>query len=214
MSISLPLHGRGAESNPPNRFVPLYREAIPGWTEEGDPAPRTRFFRDTTRTILNTNDSPDIPFTYSVNPYRGCEHGCSYCLLGDTPILMGDGSTRPLADIRVGDVIYGTVRVGWYRRYVVAEVRAHWLVVEPADRVRLADGKTLVAGPDHRFLTGRGWKYVWRHGDGPGRRPTLAAEDGLLGTGSLAPLEGHSFPGQDVHGGPDLRVVSVEPLGV
>jgi DNA repair photolyase len=79
MSISLPVHGRGADSNPPNRFVPLYREAIPGWTEEGDPAPRTRFFRDTTRTILNTNDSPDIPFTYSVNPYRGCEHGCSYC---------------------------------------------------------------------------------------------------------------------------------------
>jgi len=66
-------------SNPPNRFVPLYREAMPGWTEEDDPAPRTRFFRDTARTILNTNDSPDIPFTYSVNPYRGCEHGCIYC---------------------------------------------------------------------------------------------------------------------------------------
>jgi DNA repair photolyase len=73
------MHGRGAATNPPNRFVPLYREAIPGWTEEGDPAPRTKFFRDTTRTILNTNDSPDIPFTYSVNPYRGCEHGCAYC---------------------------------------------------------------------------------------------------------------------------------------
>ncbi len=79
MSTSLPIHGRGASSNPPNRFVPLYREAIPGWTEEEDPAPRTRFFRDETRTILNTNDSPDIPFTYSVNPYRGCEHGCAYC---------------------------------------------------------------------------------------------------------------------------------------
>jgi DNA repair photolyase len=79
MSTSLPIHGRGAESNPPNRFIPLYREAIPGWTEEEDPAPRTRFFRDTTRTIINSNDSPDIPFTYSLNPYRGCEHGCSYC---------------------------------------------------------------------------------------------------------------------------------------
>lgn len=79
MSTSLPIHGRGASSNPPNRFIPLYREAIDGWTEEGDPAPRTRFFRDESRTILNTNDSPDIPFTYSVNPYRGCEHGCSYC---------------------------------------------------------------------------------------------------------------------------------------
>jgi DNA repair photolyase len=79
MSLPLPIHGRGAGSNPPNRFVPLYREAMPGWTEEDDPAPRTRFFRDTARTVLNTNDSPDIPFRYSVNPYRGCEHGCSYC---------------------------------------------------------------------------------------------------------------------------------------
>jgi DNA repair photolyase len=79
MSTPLPIHGRGAATNPPNRFVPLYREAIPGWTEEDDPAPRTHFYRDTSRTILNTNDSPDIPFEFSLNPYRGCEHGCSYC---------------------------------------------------------------------------------------------------------------------------------------
>lgn len=73
------MHGRGAATNPPNRFVPLYREAIPGWTEGDDPSPRTHFYKDSSRTILNTNDSPDIPFTYSVNPYRGCENGCSYC---------------------------------------------------------------------------------------------------------------------------------------
>jgi DNA repair photolyase len=79
MSISLPIHGRGASSNPPNRFIPLYRESIPGWTEEEDPAPRTRFFRDTSRTVIATNDSPDVGFTHSLNPYRGCEHGCCYC---------------------------------------------------------------------------------------------------------------------------------------
>jgi DNA repair photolyase len=79
MSTPLPIHGRGSAIDPPNRFVPLYRESVPGWTEEEDPAPRTQFFRDTSRTILNTNESPDIPFTYSLNPYRGCEHGCSYC---------------------------------------------------------------------------------------------------------------------------------------
>jgi DNA repair photolyase len=79
MSTSQPIRGRGAADNPPNRFIPLYREAIPGWTEEGDPAPRTRFFRDDSRTILATNNSPDIPFTFSLNPYRGCEHGCAYC---------------------------------------------------------------------------------------------------------------------------------------
>ena len=89
MSTNLPIHGRGSTTNPANRFVPLYREAIPGWTEEEDPAPRTRFFRDTTRTILNTNDSPDISFTYSVNPYRGCEHGCAYCYARPTHEWLG-----------------------------------------------------------------------------------------------------------------------------
>jgi DNA repair photolyase len=79
MSTNKPARGRGAGLNPPNRFIPLYRESLDGWTEEGDPAPRTRFFGDSTRTILNTNDSPDISFYYSLNPYRGCEHGCSYC---------------------------------------------------------------------------------------------------------------------------------------
>lgn len=89
MSISLPIHGRGSATNPPNRFVPLYREAIPGWTEEDDPSPRTRFFKDTSRTILNTNDSPDIPFEFSLNPYRGCEHGCSYCYARPTHEWLG-----------------------------------------------------------------------------------------------------------------------------
>ena len=79
MSTSLPINGRGTSSNPPNRFIPLYREAIPGWTEEFDPGPRTRFFKDTSRTVIATNNSPDVGFTHSLNPYRGCEHGCSYC---------------------------------------------------------------------------------------------------------------------------------------
>jgi DNA repair photolyase len=79
MSTTEPIRGRGSAANPPNRFLPLYRESIPGWTEEEDPAPRTRFFRDDARTALATNNSPDIPFTYSLNPYRGCEHGCCYC---------------------------------------------------------------------------------------------------------------------------------------
>ncbi len=84
MSISLPIRGRGTAENPPNRFVPLYREAIAGWTEEEDPAPRTQFYRDDTRTIFSHNDSPDVPFDVSLNPYRGCEHGCVYCFARPT----------------------------------------------------------------------------------------------------------------------------------
>lgn len=80
--IELPIHGRGASENPPNRFEQiayektLDDEIVP---EEEAPGPRTSFYRDFTRTIIATNDSPDIMFDASINPYRGCEHGCIYC---------------------------------------------------------------------------------------------------------------------------------------
>ena len=79
MSTNNPLRGRGASDNPANRFIPLYREPFPDYDPSEDPAPRTLFFHDTTRTALAENDSPDIPFRFHFNPYRGCEHGCSYC---------------------------------------------------------------------------------------------------------------------------------------
>jgi DNA repair photolyase len=73
--------GRGAGHNPPNRFEQLHPEPfevdVP--YEDDRPPIKTMFFDDTSKSILARNDSPDIPFTYSVNPYRGCEHGCIYC---------------------------------------------------------------------------------------------------------------------------------------
>jgi DNA repair photolyase len=71
--------GRGSADNPPNRFVPLHYAADPDCPPDDAPAPHTQFFHDATRTIIATNDSPDVGFTHSVNPYRGCEHGCAYC---------------------------------------------------------------------------------------------------------------------------------------
>jgi DNA repair photolyase len=73
--------GRGASFNPPNRFESRSLEPldIDLTYEDAAPSVRTMFFRDTSRTILAKNDSPDLPFTYSINPYRGCEHGCIYC---------------------------------------------------------------------------------------------------------------------------------------
>lgn len=70
---------RGATSNPTNRFEPIHLERDADWNPEEDALPTTKFFHDRTQTILNRNDSPDIGFTYSLNPYRGCEHGCIYC---------------------------------------------------------------------------------------------------------------------------------------
>ena len=73
---------RGTTEQPANRFVATHRERDPD-AEDLDPAeeplPRTDFLRDNTQSILTTNDSPDLGFTYSLNPYRGCEHGCIYC---------------------------------------------------------------------------------------------------------------------------------------
>jgi DNA repair photolyase len=81
--------GRGAADNPPNRFQPLARIPLPDYDPAEDPAPRTQFFHDTTRDVLAKNDSPDIPVTYHLNPYRGCEHGCIYCFARPTHEYLG-----------------------------------------------------------------------------------------------------------------------------
>ncbi len=73
------IRGRGTASNPVNRFEEIRLERDIDWNPEDDPAPRTVFLRDSTQTIINYNDSPDIGFEASINPYRGCEHGCVYC---------------------------------------------------------------------------------------------------------------------------------------
>jgi DNA repair photolyase len=79
MDPRTPYKGRGAPNNPPNRFEELHVERETETDDPDDPAPGTRFFVDRTRTILARNDSPDIGFSFSINPYRGCEHGCIYC---------------------------------------------------------------------------------------------------------------------------------------
>ncbi|WP_285575921.1 intein-containing Rv2578c family radical SAM protein [Actinoallomurus iriomotensis] len=126
-----------------------------------------------------------VPFTWTINPYRGCSHACVYCLFGDTPILMADGRAKPIRDIRVGDAIYGTEVKGAYRRYIVTEVLAHWKTVKPAYRIRLKDGTELIASGDHRFLSDRGWKYVTGTG-GVGQRPHLTLNNKLMGMGGFA----------------------------
>ncbi|NJD11841.1 MAG: PA0069 family radical SAM protein [Gemmatimonadetes bacterium] len=79
------LRGRGTAENPPGRFERI--ALVPdGETLDADllalgelPSPRTLYLRDSSRSIIAYNDSPDIPFDASINPYRGCEHGCAYC---------------------------------------------------------------------------------------------------------------------------------------
>ena len=82
------IKGRGASWNPQNRFETLEyirdEEAPPDET-----GPRTLYLRDPVRTIIATNDSPDIGFEASINPYRGCEHGCIYCFARPTHEYLG-----------------------------------------------------------------------------------------------------------------------------
>ncbi len=132
------------------------------------------------------NRVQNMGFNWSINPYRGCLHNCVYCIWGDTSILMGDGTTKPLQDIRVGDVIYGTLRDGSYRHYVKTPVLAHWNVRKPAYRIMLRDGTELIASGDHRFLTDRGWKFVTGTECGSTRRPHLTTGNKLIGVGAFA----------------------------
>lgn len=85
---SLPIRGRGASHNPANRFEPVAVERA-DWSDPDDPAPRTRLFRDHSRSVIARNESPDVGFETSLNPYRGCEHGCIYCYARPTHEYFG-----------------------------------------------------------------------------------------------------------------------------
>ncbi len=108
---SVSVHGRGAAANPRNRFEPIDIDFEPGEStaERGD-VPQTELFRDDSKTILSRNDSPDIGFRYSLNPYRGCEHGCIYCYARPTHEYLGfsaglDFETRILVKERAPELL-------------------------------------------------------------------------------------------------------------
>ena len=81
--------GRGAAANPKNRFERIEVQLDPGKTDAEDPRPETVYLRDHSRSIVARNDSPDIGFDASVNPYCGCAHGCAYCYARPTHGYLG-----------------------------------------------------------------------------------------------------------------------------
>ncbi|MCX7892305.1 MAG: PA0069 family radical SAM protein, partial [Burkholderiales bacterium] len=108
-----PQKGRGATSNLAGRFESLARDPFDdGWPRDADapPPPRTEVVRETARTIIARNDSPDIPFDQSINPYRGCEHGCPYCYARPSHAYLGlspglDFETRIFAKVNAAELL-------------------------------------------------------------------------------------------------------------
>src|SRR6202040_1747778 len=90
-----PIRARGASWSPANRFEELHVDLTDvdvvdvDFDDEARPRLATQYFRDGTQTIISRNNSPDIGFETSVNPYRGCEHGCIYCYARPTHEYLG-----------------------------------------------------------------------------------------------------------------------------
>lgn len=155
-TIDLP--GRGTDQAPPNRFEELRFEPDPDFVpdpEDDAPAPLpTRLYRDASRSILAENASPDVGFRFSVNPYRGCEHGCVYCLEPDTPILYADMTWRPIGGVRAGDVLAGFDEhpAAGRRRKIRTSVVEH-VIWSRRPTLRLATPKSdVVTTAEHRWL--------------------------------------------------------------
>ena len=178
-----PMRPRGSTSNPPNRFEAL--RYVPSAAEAAALAeanPETRLLSDPSRTIVATNNSPDIGFDASVNPYRGCEHACAYCLAPETPVLYGDLTWRPLGEARVGDVLVGFDEYpprGEQRKLRPARVQRVWASRKATLRL-VTEKAEVVTTAEHRWLVGDGrWRRTERLAPGRAllRLPAIAAAE-------------------------------------
>ena len=122
-SHAAPRKGRGATSNPEGRFESVTREACDDGWDRGDDETQplaTIVTEERAKSIITRNDSPDIPFTQSINPYRGCEHGCVYCYARPSHAYLNlspglDFETRLFAKVNAAELLRAELAKPGYR---------------------------------------------------------------------------------------------------
>ncbi len=196
------------------RRLPGYRDAVAVRRFQAPEALDARFYEVHAKSILNrVPEKSRMPFRWTVNPYRGCAHACTYCVGPETMILMGDGNTKRIADLEVSEAIYGTGgESAAGRRLAPTSVLDKWSSIKPAYRVALEDGTELLASAEHRFLTASGWQQVVAGGSAAARRQNLNTGDALLGVDLADRTEG-MIDGAIVRASPGRRVAAIRPLG-
>jgi DNA repair photolyase len=168
------MRARGTSGNPPNRFETLHSVPSPEEAAELEERnPDTQLLRDPSRSIVATNESPDVGFDASINPYRGCEHGCVYCTLPDTPVLGADMVWRPIGELRIGDELVAfdefPPAAGHPRRLRCArveEIRWSW---KPTKRL-ITRNAEVVTTAEHLWLQDRNFRWSRTDQLAPGRR--------------------------------------------
>ena len=153
-----------------------------------------------------------MPFGWTINPYRGCSHACTYCLSPETLILMADGRQKPLAQVTVGEAIIGTRAYDLSRSTAPTTVLASWNTRKRGYRITVADGTEIVASGDHRFLTESGWRFVADTATGEEPRPHLTTASALMGL-DTATDAGSALTGAAVKSTAKLQIVAIEDLG-
>jgi DNA repair photolyase len=188
--------------------LPGYRDPSAVRRFDAPEALDMRFYEVHAKSVLNrVPKQSQMPFRWTINPYRGCSHACVYCLDPATRILMADGRTKAIVDLEVGDSIYGTERAGGERRFVSTEVLDRWSSIKPAYSTVLEDGTELISSKDHRFLADDGWRHVLGARHGSSQRPSLTPRSTLVGPGDSPPREREAIAA----GG--RRVLTIRPLG-
>ena len=141
------MQGRGASWSPANRFERLHIDLTDpdvvdaGCETEETPRRLTQYFRDGTRTIITRNTSPDVGFETSLNPYRGCEHGCIYCYARPTHEYLGfsaglDFESKIMEAMATGLPVVST-NIGGIPEMVIENETG--FLVQPGDIAGMAD---------------------------------------------------------------------------